>query len=66
MNSPYTQEYKKAAENFSAAKGYAMAIGETFAGLGKETLKGRALRDKQRKAKKAAAKVVKKGRKRNG
>lgn len=53
----YTQEYKELMEakgNFSRERGYAISIGETFAGLGKEELTGRALRDKIRKEKKKA------------
>ena len=54
MNTGTKEEYKafkEAQSNFSRERGYAVTMLATFDGLGKETLKGRALRNKIRKAK---------------
>ena len=55
MNTGSKDEYKAvstARAKFSMERGYAVSMLATFDGLGKETLKGRALRNKIRKSKK--------------
>ena len=47
--SNYTKEYKTAMENFSQAKGYAVSVGELFAGLGKKEVTVRVDRRKKKK-----------------